>query len=127
LYQNSALSVAAALVAGLGPVVVVRLRRQWSGEPASSAADAAGVDPYRAVTQNVALVLLVAALGVGFFCCGSCLVPFTNWQRTPVPVSVTALEAGQWPGTRRWLEVTDGYLFWPARVTLDKQPGSMAG
>jgi hypothetical protein len=66
-----------------------------------------------ALARNVALGVGVAVLGGLFLCGGSCLFVAVPSQAAPTGLTVQALESQGTPEQGTWLELSNGYLFWP--------------
>jgi hypothetical protein len=120
VYRNSFLSVFADVVAGLAPLMIAKALHRLSArrgpglEPSPDLA-AAG-------SGRLAGSVGLAALGA-FFCF------FSAWlwldegtsEDAPTRMSLEAIEAHGAPARKSWLELTDGYLFWPKLVPSFKE------
>jgi hypothetical protein len=117
VYRNSAVSVLTDVVAGLGPLVIAKLvgwsldrGRAGAAVPVATRAGAADLSGNRWLAITGAAVGAVYALGCG---CAPVVVPE---QREPTRLTVAELEAKGKHRDARWLELTEGYLFWPKLV-----------
>jgi hypothetical protein len=69
----------------------------------------------RFLFTHVVGVSILAAVGVLFLLCGGLSFAFTPTEEAATKITAADLES-KGPGDKQWLEVTDGYLFWPRAV-----------
>jgi hypothetical protein len=129
LYGNPPVGILGDLAAGVGPPVVLKVWRRIRIARARGALDAEIVpDGAEAVSRNWLPAVGAAAVGFMLLSCGGCgSFVLRNQQSMPTAVTAAELEARPLPPIVNWVEVEDGFLFWPllAAVPDSNRPGEV--
>jgi len=130
VFNNSAISLASDLIAGIGPMLLYKLwRRRVNRTPEILEVRAIEDDPAHSLLRYRLTVILMACSGV--FLAGCCsIVSLTSARTTPETATLAQVENG-WKsrGINPWVEWKGGYLFWPAKFRasmneeMDIRPG----
>lgn len=120
LYGNPPVSILGDLAAGVGPPLVLKAWRRWRIARATGPLDAEMVpDGEAAVARNWIPASGTALLGFLMLSCCGCGGFLNRYDTTaPTRVAVAELEARPLPPKVTWMEVDDGYLFWPLLTAI---------
>ncbi len=121
-YRNSPLSTLGDVIAGLGPLLVAKLFYRQSGRDQTEKEGIPAPWP-DAIIRKTPISLTVLGVGTLFFCCCGAFTLVTPQEETPTEITIETLQSEGPPEKTLWLQVKDGYLFFPLLVTLDDASG----